>query len=276
VTRALIIGTGLIGGSVAAGLRAAGWRVTGCDERAAARALERGLVDEIGGLDSARAVDAVVLAVPVGATPGVLAQLAPHLARETVVTDVGSTKLGVLAAAASLPWPSRFVGGHPLAGTERSGPDAADARLFAGRRCLLTPGGADADAVALVENLWRALGAEVSSMTAAEHDQLLAAVSHLPHAVAFALAAAAGSALAGLGDVAGLHGAGFVDTTRIASSDGVMWRDIFLANRAPLLDALDRFEDELARLRAAVALGDVDGIAAAVERAHAGRRRVLG
>jgi cyclohexadieny/prephenate dehydrogenase len=223
---------------------------------------------------AARGADLVLLAVPVRATRDVFEALAPALADapDVLVTDAGSTKADVLAAARALPHPERFVGAHPLAGTERSGPDAADGALFRGRRCLLTPA-ADARPAAVEEcaAVWRAAGAVVELCDAAEHDRLLAFVSHLPHAVAFALAAT----VSGEARAAGLSGGGFVDTTRIAASDPIMWRDVFLANRDALLDALERLDGELGALRRAVASGDGDALERFIARARSGRERVL-
>jgi len=276
--RAVIVGTGLIGGSLAGALRRAGIveRVVGIDAAAAPRALALGLVDETGGWDAVSDADLVILAVPVRATVEVLVELAPFLDAKALVTDVGSTKTSVLTAVSSnLASPSRFVGGHPLAGTEKSGPEAALPSLFEGRRCVLTPTDeTDPAAVESCSALWRTVGAVVQIMSPADHDRVLGLVSHLPHAVAFALAAAVGAGISG--SQAGLYGGGFLDTTRIAASNPAMWRDVLLANRAAVLDALGRFEDELGQLRAAIALSDGEAIEAAVARAHSGRARVLG
>jgi prephenate dehydrogenase len=210
----------------------------------------------------------------VRAAAEVLEAIAPALGSARLVTDVGSTKLDIVAAAERLlPDAGRFCGGHPMAGTERSGPEAADASLFRGRLVLLTPGArTSADARSACAAMWSATGARTLELSAAAHDRAVAWVSHLPHAVAFALAAA----VAGVADdVAGLSGGGFADTTRIAASDPVMWRDVFLANRAPLLDALDELGRELAALRGAVDAGDAAAIERLVERAREGRRRVM-
>jgi prephenate dehydrogenase len=179
----------------------------------------------------------------------------------------------VAAAEAALPDAARFCGAHPMAGTERSGPEHADPTLFRNRLCLLTPTARTAvETIAACEALWTAAGARPLSMAAAQHDRVMAWVSHLPHAAAFALAAAVG----GVADeVAGLSGGGFADTTRISASDPAMWRDVFLANRAPLLAALDALGAELTALRAAVDAGDGAAIAALVARARAGRARVM-
>jgi prephenate dehydrogenase len=284
--RVALLGTGMVGGSLALAIKAAGAArmVAAWDVRpeAAEAARARGIVDAVlpGAAEAVREAELVVLAAPVGATAGLCEAIAGALDAEAVVTDVGSTKVAVLEAAARwLPRPERFVGGHPIAGTEKSGPDAADAGLFRGRRCLLTPVAAtDADALADVRGLWEAVGAVVSTMDAALHDRALAFVSHLPHAAAFALAAACGAAMgeetlgAAMG---GLHGGGFVDTTRIAESDPVMWRDVFLGN-PEVMRALERMDDELGRLRRAIAAGNGDEIVRLIEDARSGRKRVLG
>lgn len=278
--RATLIGCGMIGGSLMAALRQKGavGRVRGHDRRRehAEAALARGLVDEAvdDALEASHGADLIVLAVPVGATADVCAAIAPAAAHALLVTDVGSTKLDVVAAAErSLHDPTRFCGAHPMAGTERSGPAAADGALFTGRLALVTPTERTApDAVAHCLSMWQAAGARTLEMTAAHHDRVMAWVSHLPHATAFALAAAVG----GVADeVAGLSGAGFADTTRIAASDPAMWRDIFVANRAPLLAALDALGDELAALRRAIDDGDEDAIESLVARARTGRSRVM-
>ncbi|MGZ3406856.1 MAG: prephenate dehydrogenase [Polyangia bacterium] len=278
--RAALVGCGMVGGSLMAALRAAGvvGRVIGFDRDAthAEAARARGLVDEVAA-DAAAAVrgcELVLLAVPVGATGDVCRAIAGAVADARLVTDVGSTKSDVVAAAeAALPDAARFCGAHPMAGTEKSGPAAADAALFAGKLALITPGARTSpEAQAACEALWRAAGARTRTMTPAAHDRAMAWVSHLPHAAAFALAAAVGGVA---GEVAGLSGGGFLDTTRIAASDAAMWRDIFVANRAALLEALDAFGGELAALRRAVAGGDAAAIEALVARARDGRARVM-
>jgi prephenate dehydrogenase len=280
--RAALVGTGGIGGSLFLALRQAGAiaSAVGFDRstEAAERARARGIVDAVAATaaEAVRGADLVVLAVPVRATAEVCEAIAPSVAAapSVLVTDVGSTKAEVLAAVErALPFPERFVGGHPMAGSERSGPDAADAALFRGRRCLVVPSArARAEAVAECRALWERAGAQVELMDAARHDEAVALVSHLPHVAAFALAAAVGDAAA----AEGLSGGGFVDTTRIAASDPVMWRDIFLSNAGPVLAAIERLDGELSGLRRAIARGDGAAIEAIIERARAGRRRVLG
>jgi len=278
--RAALVGCGMVGGSLMAALRAAGAveRVVGFDRDAAhARAAKaRGIVDDVAAdaAEAARGAELVVLAVPVRATAEVCAAIAGALGAARLVTDVGSTKGDVVAAAeAALPDAARFCGAHPMAGTEKSGPEAADAALFRGKLAILTPGARTSDeARAACAAMWAAAGARTVTMTPAAHDRAMAWVSHLPHAAAFALAAAVG----GVADeVAGLSGGGFVDTTRIAASDATMWRDIFVANRAALLEAIDAYAGELAALRRAVDAGDTAAIEALVARARQGRARVM-
>ena len=278
--RAALVGCGMVGGSLMAALRAAGAveRVVGFDrERAHAEtARARGIVDEVAAeaAAAARGAEVVVLAVPVRATAEVCAAIAGAVATARLVTDVGSTKSDVVAAAeAALPDAARFCGAHPMAGTEKSGPEAADAALFRGKLAILTPGARTSDeARAACTALWSAAGARTRVMTPAAHDRAVAWVSHLPHAAAFALAAAVG----GVADeMAGLSGGGFVDTTRIAASDPAMWRDIFVANRAALIEALDAYAGELGALRRAVEAGDAAAIEALVARAREGRARVM-
>jgi prephenate dehydrogenase len=221
-----------------------------------------------------RGAELVVLAVPVRATAEVCTAIAGAVGSAVLITDVGSTKLDVVAAAErTLPDATRFCGAHPMAGTEKSGPDAADASLFRGKLALVTPGPKSApETIAACEAMWAAVGARTRRMPPAQHDRVVAWVSHLPHAAAFALAAAVG----GVADeVAGLSGGGFVDTTRIAASDPTMWRDIFVANRAPLLAAIEALDGELHALRRAVEAGDDVAIEALIARARDGRKRVV-
>lgn len=277
---AALIGCGMVGGSLMAALRAAGAveRVVGYDRNGdhAAAAKLRGIVDDVAGdaAAAARGAELVVLAVPVRAAAEVLAAIAGAVGDAQLVTDVGSTKADVVAAAeAALPDPARFCGAHPMAGTERSGPGAADARLFAGKLAILTPGARTSPATrAACAAMWTATGARTRTMTAAAHDRAMAWVSHLPHAAAFALASSVGAVA---DEVAGLSGGGFVDTTRIAASDATMWRDIFVANRGALLDAIDAYTGELAELRRAIDAGDAAAIEKLVVRARDGRARVM-
>jgi prephenate dehydrogenase len=264
IGRLVVVGVGLIGGSFALALRRAGavGRVVGVGRSPGnlEQALRLGIIDEIaGGLARAlEGADLVLLAMPVGQTGAVLAQIEPHLGPAAVVSDAGSTKQDVTAAARehfarALP---RFVPAHPIAGAEGSGAGAASAELYRGRHVVLTPlPETDPRAVALVRQAWERCGARVSSMSPAEHDRVLGLVSHLPHVLAFALMDLVNrdGARERLLDYAGT---GFRDFTRIAGSSPEMWRDVCLANRAALLDALDAYGKGLDSLRAAIEARD--------------------
>ena len=273
--RAAIVGVGLIGGSLALAARAAGLigEVVGLGRSAANLdvARQRGIIDHaVQDPAAIGPVDLVVLAVPVRSTARMAAALLPHLRPGTVVTDVGSVKGEVVAQCeAALPADRPFVGGHPIAGSERAGAAAADAGLFRGAPCVLTPTArTDATALVAVRALWEGVGARVSEMTPAAHDRALAWVSHLPHVVAYALV----GALAGAdGQLAALAGGSWRDATRVAASPAELWRDIFLANREAVLAATDAFGAEVARLRAALAAGDEPALLALLERAVAAR-----
>ncbi len=278
-----VIGTGLVGTSLLMALKKAGVvdRTVGYDANRARvhLAKERGAIDRIADSagEAAASANLVVLATPVGTLATVLGEIAPVLSArpQTLITDVGSTKAQVVADALRiLPHSAQFVGGHPIAGLEKSGPEVARADLFIGRTCLLTPvANTDPHALSAVHGVWLAAGAtRVVELAPAEHDRMLAFTSHLPHAVAFALAAAVGGEAASL---SGLAAGGFADTTRIAASDLVMWRDIFLANRESLLSALDHFEREWGKLRRAIATEDARAMRTIIEAAHAGRQRIL-
>ncbi|MGI9024298.1 MAG: prephenate dehydrogenase [Burkholderiaceae bacterium] len=277
--RVAILGSGLIGGSFALALRRAGL-VQGFvaydrDPAAAARARELGIIDTVA-LDARQAVagcDFVVIAAPVAQTESILDAIAPHLEADAIVTDVGSTKRDVIAAArralgASI---ARFVPGHPIAGREVHGPDAALADLFIGKRVLLTPLAENNEAiVARVRDAWIACGALVELLDADAHDQVLSAVSHLPHLLAYALVAQIADAPDAKLKFA-FAGGGFRDFTRIAASSPEMWRDITIANRDALLDDLDGYRAGLDALRAWIATRDRDAIEAMFKKASAAR-----
>lgn len=281
--RVAIAGVGLIGGSFGLALRAAGFDGElvgiGREQQRLDQAVARGAIDR-GTTDMAAAVagaDVVLLAVPMGAMRPLLEDLAPMLDADTVVTDAGSVKGSVVAdATAVLGSLARFVPGHPIAGTERSGVEAAFAELFQGRRVILTPTAeTDEDAVVRVEKLWRLTGAAVERLPVDEHDRLLASTSHLPHMLAFGLV----DALARGDDPEGVFryaAGGFRDFTRIASSDPVVWRDICLANRESLLAALDAYREDLDALTAEVRAEDGEGLLRRFERAKAARDRFCG
>lgn len=259
MTRTLaVVGLGLIGGSLAASLKAirAPWKVRAADRRRSALlfALERGYIDEAvdSPAEAAEGADLVVLASPVRAIRSALRELGPGLRPGQVITDVGGSKEGILREArGALPPGVAFVGGHPVAGTERSGVESAVPGLFEGRNCVLTPD-ADTDPRALeaVAGLWRELGAHVVCLTAELHDRIFALVSHLPHALAYGLVDTVAEELEP--GQAGLAGGSFRDFSRVTAGSPAVWTEIFLENREALLYALDVFSSRLAALRAAV------------------------
>ncbi|HSD54268.1 MAG TPA: prephenate dehydrogenase/arogenate dehydrogenase family protein [Burkholderiales bacterium] len=275
-----VIGVGLIGGSFALALKAAGavGRVIGVgrDPANIRRALDRGAIDTAQ-LDAGAAVDGadfVLVSAPVGAMPAIFERIALRLAPDTVVTDGGSTKMDVIGAArAALDEKIfHFVPGHPIAGSDESGAVAASASLYRGKEVVLTPLPENqAGMIERVRAAWQACGARVTEMAPAEHDAALAVVSHLPHLLSFALM----HGIAQRADARGLlahAGVGFRDFTRLAASNPEMWRDICLANRAALLGELRRYQDELALLGAMLEQGDAKALQRALEEARAARR----
>ena len=250
------------------------------------RALALGEVDEIASdIESAlKDAELVFLAVPVGQTGEIMAQISAYLAPSTIVTDAGSTKQDVVAAARShlAPYLKNFVPGHPVAGAEKSGAGAANADLFRGKNVVLTPlEETSREAAQKVTELWEACGARVSKMSASRHDEILAAVSHLPHVLAFALmnhVASAGSdanETACDNDLLRFAGSGFRDFTRIAGSSPEMWRDICLGNRETLLNQINAYQKELTALREMLANGDGDALEKLFANARSARERWL-
>ncbi|MEH6436764.1 prephenate dehydrogenase [Massilia sp. DD77] len=280
LNKIVIVGVGLIGGSFALGLKAAGAvrRVVGIgrEPQAMARALELGIVDEVAASyeEALQGASLVLLAAPVAQTGPILAALLPHLGARTVVTDAGSTKSDVVAAAREVLGERihQFVPGHPIAGSESNGPDAALATLYRGKKAVLTPLPENADdAVELVAGAWRACGALIHMLSPEDHDRVFAAVSHLPHLLAYAL----------VDDIAAKPHAdllfqyaasGFRDFTRIAGSSPEMWRDISLANQAALLTELDAYLAQLTTLRAHLAASDGAALEAVYANAQRARR----
>lgn len=278
----LIVGLGLIGGSLAAALRHSGFKghISACDSNASEIALgvDLGLIDH-GGSQLAELLDdvsMVILAVPVLAMESVMATLVGSLHRASknvVITDVGSTKATIrdCAVRAFGEMPPSVVLGHPIAGSEKSGVAAADPALYINHKVILTPEpNVDAGALARVEALWCATGADVLQMSVERHDQVLARTSHLPHLLAFSLVDTLARQDERL-EIFRYAAGGFRDFTRIAGSDPVMWRDIFIANRDAVLSSLDDFEAGLARLRKAVESGDSDALIATFDRASHAR-----
>ena len=281
--RVAIIGLGLIGGSLAAAIRARGLATTIVAGARSERTLERGkllgLIDD-GSTDFAEAVkgaDLVFLSVPVSSMADTMAKMAPGLGNTVIITDGGSVKGKVIdAAQQAIPAHiNRFVPGHPIAGKEKSGVDAADASLYQNHRVILTPTEqTDPQATEKVRALWAAVGAEVLTMAPDEHDRVLAETSHLPHLLAFSLVdtlARQGDSL----DIFRYAAGGFRDFTRIASSDPLMWHDIFKENRDSVLRAVDLFQHGLASFRQAVEQGDSDALLAIMTRANSARAHFL-
>lgn len=281
--RVALIGLGLIASSMAHAMKANGLagEIVGYARSAETRAaaLEIGFCDRVE-TTAAKAVagaDLVVLAVPVGAMGTIAEEIGPHLAPGATVTDVGSVKQAVIAAVAPhMPEGVHFIAGHPIAGTEHSGPHSGFATLFQNRWWLLTPEGADVGAVARLRALLEGFGARVDEMDAAHHDLVLAVTSHTPHLIAYTMVGVADD-LRRVTDseVINYSAAGFRDFTRIAASDPTMWRDVFLTNKEATLDILGRFTEELFALQRAIRLGDGDHLHAYFTRTRAIRRGII-
>jgi cyclohexadieny/prephenate dehydrogenase len=282
--RLALIGVGLIGSSVARACRK--WGLVGeivgyarsVETRTEATAL--GFLDRIEA-DPARAVrdaDCVMICTPMGSFAAVAAAIGPHLARGAIVTDVGSVKDCVARdIGPHLPAGVHLVPGHPIAGTEHSGPAAGFAELFVGRWCILTPE-PDADAVSVdrIEALWRGMGMSVARMTAAHHDRVLAVVSHIPHLIAYTIVGTATDMEdEAQGEIVKFSAGGFRDFTRIAGSDPVMWRDVFLTNREAVLEVLQQFTEDLMRLQRAIRRGEGQTLQDWFTRTRAIRRGIV-
>lgn len=281
--RVTIIGMGLIGSSLARAVKAQMpgvlLRVSDGSPDVCERVRELGLADEVCDQPATAVIDAelVVLAVPVGAMAGVLAEIAGDMAPGAVISDVGSVKESVLKAmTAAMPSHVHIVPGHPVAGTERSGPDAGFASLFDGRWCILTPEDVGSAATAQVAAFWERLGAKVEMMEAAHHDRVLAVTSHLPHLIAYSIVGTA-SDLESVtrSEVIKFSAGGFRDFTRIAASDPVMWRDVFLNNKDAVLEVLGRFTEDLVALQRAIRWEDGDTLEALFTRTRAIRRSII-
>ncbi|MFA6123454.1 MAG: prephenate/arogenate dehydrogenase family protein [Sphingomonas sp.] len=281
--RVTIIGIGLIGSSIARAARVAmpTVRLTGYDAdpqvRATAEQLQ--LFDDVTDSSGAAVIDAdlVILCVPVGAMEAAAADFAAELPADAVVSDVGSCKAEVLRAlTAALPG-ATVVPAHPVAGTERSGPEAGFATLFHKRWCILTPPeGADPLAVERVAEFWRRLGAEIETMAPDHHDRVLAITSHLPHLIAYTIVGTASDMEeVTQSEVIKYSAGGFRDFTRIAASDPTMWRDVFLANREAVLDMLQRFSEDLTALQRAIRWGKGDELFDLFTKTRAVRRGII-
>ncbi|MES2969887.1 MAG: prephenate/arogenate dehydrogenase family protein [Pseudomonadota bacterium] len=282
--RVALIGLGLIASSMAHAMRAHGLagEIVGYAKSAETRsvAMEIGLCDRVcdTAAQAVQGADLVVLAVPVGAMEGIAAEIGPHLAPGATVTDVGSVKQAVIAAVGPHIGPGmHFIPGHPMAGTEYSGPRSGFATLFRNRWWLLTPvADTDADALARLRRLLDGMGANVDEMDAAHHDLVLAVVSHTPHLIAYTMVGVADDLRrVSNSEVIKYSATGFRDFTRIAASDPTMWRDVFLTNKDATLDILGRFTEELFALQRAIRLGDGDHLHAYFTRTRAIRRGII-
>ncbi len=263
--RVAFIGMGLIGSSLARAARRGGLAgsIVGCarSEGTRAKSLELGLAEAMFE-DPAEAVegaDLVVVCTPLGAYPGIAQAMSPGLAPGAIVSDVGSVKQAAIRdIGPCLPEGVHFVPGHPVAGTEHSGPEAGFAELFEDRWCILTPPpGTDAEALEKVADLWRGCGAMVQVMEPARHDKVLAITSHLPHLIAYTIVGTATNLEESeRAEVVKFSASGFRDFTRIAASDPIMWRDIFLNNREAVLEMLQRFNEDITALQRAIRWGE--------------------
>jgi prephenate dehydrogenase len=268
IDRLAIIGVGLIGGSLARALRDAGavGSVVGIGRSRTNLddALSLGICDEVtqDALEGVKGAGMVFISVPVCSIPAVVAQIAPALSPGCIVTDGGSVKTSIVQECEALiPAGCHFVGGHPIAGTEHSGAAASFSTLYHSKRCILTPTErTDPAALKTVERIWQLAGADVCIMEPGHHDRIFAEISHLPHAVAYALVHAVGTADVEGENVLSYTAGGFRDFTRIASSDPVMWRDISLMNRKALLASIDGFSASLADLRRRIDASDQAGL----------------
>ena len=279
-----LIGLGLISSSIAHALKRAGFdgEIVGTARSAETREIARDLGYCTSIVESAeeavQGADLVILCTPIGAMSHVAQAIAPHLSVDAVVTDVGSVKAEVIAEVApNLPAHVHFVPGHPLAGTEHSGPASGFAHLFDNRWCLLTPLPDTPQAqVDRVVRFWQALGANVDLMDAAHHDLVLAVTSHTPHLIAYTMVGVADDLRrVTSSEVVNYSAAGFRDFTRIAASDPTMWRDVFLTNKEATLEILGRFTEELFALQRAIRTGDGETLHEYFTRTRAIRRGII-
>ncbi len=282
--RLALIGIGLIGSSIALAARRQGLvdtiAISTRREETLEEARELGLGD-VYTLDAAEAVrgaDLVILCTPVGSYGALMAQIGPALEPGAILSDVGSVKQHVVKVVGPhVPQGVSFIPGHPIAGTEHSGPAAGFAELFTNRWCVLTPvPGTDPAAVEKLSAFWRAMGSNVEAMDAAHHDMVLAITSHVPHLVAYNIVGTVADLEAATqSEVIKFSASGFRDFTRIAASDPVMWRDVFLTNREAVLEMLGRFLEDLSVLQRAVRVGDGPALEALFTRTRAVRRSII-
>ncbi|MFF0946868.1 prephenate/arogenate dehydrogenase family protein [Rhizobium leguminosarum] len=282
--RIALIGIGLIGSSLAYDIRRLGLAreivVATRSPDTLKRAEELGLGDRYttSSQDAVKDADLVIVSVPVGASESVAKEISASLKAGTIVTDVGSTKASVIAQMLPhMPDNVHFIPGHPLAGTEKSGPDAGFPGLFEGRWCIFTPvAGTDETALKRLRSFWEALGSKVDEMDAEHHDKVLAIVSHLPHIIAYNIVGTADDLeTVTESEVIKYSASGFRDFTRLAASDPTMWRDVCLHNRDAILEMLARFSEDLAYLQRAIRWGEGDKIFELFTRTRAIRRSIV-
>jgi len=284
IERLALIGIGLIGSSIAHAVRAHGLvnhiAISTRSETTLARAGELKLGDSYhpDAIDAVSGADVVIISVPLGAFESVALHIKDALKPGAIVTDVASCKASVIAdMGPHIPDGVHFVPGHPIAGTEHSGPDAGFATLFEGRWCVLTPPpGTNAAAIEFISELWKAMGSMVEIMEPAHHDQVLAITSHLPHLIAYSIVDTATNLEDDLRqEVIKFSASGFRDFTRIAASDPVMWRDVFLKNREAVLEILSQFTEDLTALQRAIRRGEGDKLQDVFTRTREIRRGVI-
>ncbi|WP_296080142.1 prephenate/arogenate dehydrogenase family protein [uncultured Agrobacterium sp.] len=282
--RIALIGIGLIGSSIARDIKELGLArevvVSTRREETLKRAeeLKLGTSYTVSVADAVSDADLIIVSVPVGASEEVAKQIAPHLKVGAIVTDVGSTKASVIAQMAPhMPEHVHFIPGHPLAGTEKSGPDAGFAGLFRDRWCIFTPlPGTDAEARDRLKGFWLALGSRVDEMDPEHHDKVLAIVSHLPHIIAYNIVGTADDlSTVTESEVIKYSASGFRDFTRLAASDPTMWRDICLHNKDAILEMLARFSEDLAYLQRAIRWGEGDKLFELFSRTRDIRRSIV-
>ncbi|MFT3732218.1 MAG: prephenate/arogenate dehydrogenase family protein [Hyphomicrobium sp.] len=282
--RTALIGIGLIGSSISHAARRAG--LVGeivCSSQTSEereRALALGLASKAyaNPADAVKGADLVILCAPVGAFKEIAEAIGPHLDKGAIVSDVGSVKAAAVRdVAPSMPEGVHFIPGHPIAGTEQSGPDAGFATLFDNRWCILTPApDTNPAALAKLEEFWRKLGSNVELMTPEHHDMVLAITSHVPHLIAYNIVnTAAHLERVTDSEVIKFSAAGFRDFTRIAASDPVMWRDVFLNNKDAVLEMLGRFSEDLVALQRAIRFGDGEMLEQTFTKARAIRRGII-
>ena len=282
--RVALIGLGLIGSSIARRVKRDGLvtEVVGCarTETTRTRAMELGIVDRVSAdpAEAAAGADLVILCSPVGSFGAIAEAIAPALEPGAILTDTGSVKGAVIRdVQPHVPAGIHFIPGHPVSGTEHSGPDAGFAELFDGRWCILTPpNGTDENAIERLAEFWRRAGSRIERMDASHHDIVLAITSHIPHLIAYNIVRTADDLeTVTESEVIKYAAGGFRDFTRIAASDPVMWRDVFLHNRDAVLEVLGRFSEDLTALQRAIRWGDGDTLEALFERTRAIRRGII-